>query len=133
MTTTNENRQFGPLFWVVAAIALLWNAMGCINLVQQMSEAGRASLPPDYQDFIATRPTWAFIAFAVSVIAGVAGAGLMMLKSHSCVAAFIVSAIGALLTTLPALSTGLTSVIIGSAMSIILAAAFAWYASRKLR
>ncbi|MDB4185895.1 hypothetical protein N9755_01565 [bacterium] len=61
-------------FWAIGIIAALWNAMGCINLVQQFSAAGVSTLLPEYQSFIETRPTYAFIAFGISVIAGLIGA-----------------------------------------------------------
>ena len=132
METVSEKRPVGVLFWIVGVVALLWNGMGVINLVQQMSPAGLATLPPEYQAFIETRPVWAFVGFAVSVIAGVIGAVLMFMRSRMAVSAFILSGIGALLATIPALGGGIMSVIIGSALSIVLAVVFAAFAARKL-
>lgn len=120
------------LFWIVGVVALVWNGLGCVNLIQQMSPAGLANFPPEYQAFIEMRPTWALIAFAVSVVAGLIGAILLLLRSKMSVPAFILSGIGALVATFPTLGTGITSVIIGSAMSIFLAAVFAWYSSHNL-
>ena len=121
------------LFWAVAVIALLWNAMGCINFAQQMAEGGRATLPPEYQTFIETRPFFALIGFAVSVFAGVIGAVLLMMRNKQAVAFFIVSCIGAIVTTIPTIASGMMSIIVGSAMSVVLAALFALYAARALR
>ena len=122
----------GVVFWIVGLVALIWNLMGCINLFQQMSPAGRATLPPEYLSFLEVRPTWALIAFAVSVILGAVGAILLLLRQRVSALAFVASGLGALLATLPALGTGLMSIIIGSAMSVVLAAGFAWYATKKL-
>ena len=106
--------------------------MGCINLFQQLSPTGRATLPPEYLSFLDVRPTWALIAFAVSVLGGVLGAILLLSRQRVAVFAFVTSGLGALVTTLPTLGTGRISVIIGSAMSVVLAAGFAWYATKKL-
>lgn len=122
----------GLMLWIVGIVALIWNAMGCINLFQQLSPEGRATLPPEYLSFLDIRPTWALIAFSVSVLAGVLGAVMLLLRQRMSFHAFVASGLGAFVTTLPALGTGITSIIVGSAMSIVLAAVFAWVSARKL-
>lgn len=117
-------------FWTIGIIALLWNAMGCINFMQQISPAGIATLPPEYQSYIETRPTYAFIAFGVSVIAGLIGAIFMLMRLSQATVLFLASGIGAFVATIPALNAGIPSIVLGSAMSIVLAASFALYASR---
>lgn len=117
-------------FWAIGIIAALWNAMGCINLVQQFSPAGVSTLPPEYQSFIETRPTYAFIAFGVSVIAGLIGAIFLMMRRGQATVLFLASGLGAFVATIPALNAGIPSLVLGSAMSIVLAAIFALYASR---
>lgn len=104
--------------------------MGCINFMQQISPAGIATLPPEYQSYIETRPTYAFIAFGVSVIAGLIGAIFMLMRRDQATVLFLASGIGAFVATIPALNAGIPSIVLGSAMSIILAAIFALYASR---
>lgn len=79
------NDQIGLLFWIVGVIALIWNGLGCMNFVQQMSPSGLSTLPPEYQAYIETRPTWAFVSFAVSVVAGLMGAILMLIRSKGVV------------------------------------------------
>ena len=132
MRNLKSNGPIGVLFWIVGLVALVWNGLGCINFVQQLSVSGLATLPPEYQAYIEARPTWAFVAFAVSVVAGLTGAILMLLKSRASVPAFFLSGLTALVVTLSTLNSGVISVIIGSAMSVVFAAAFAWYTSRKL-
>jgi hypothetical protein len=132
MENAKTNGPIGVLFWIVGVVALIWNGLGCMNFVQQMSTSGLSTLPPEYQAYIEVRPTWAFVAFAVSVVAGIVGAILMLMRSKASVSAFALSGVGALVATLSTLSSGITSVIIGSAMSVAFAAAFAWYASRKI-
>jgi hypothetical protein len=129
---TKTNGPIGVLFWIVGVVALIWNGLGCMNFVQQMSPSGLATLPPEYQNYIEMRPAWAFVAFAVSVVAGIIGAILMLMRSKASVPAFVLSGVGALVVTLSTLSSGITSIIIGSAMSVVFAAAFARYSSRTL-
>jgi hypothetical protein len=132
MEDTQKNSPVGRLFWVMAIVALIWNGLGAINFVQQLSEAGLSTLPPEYQVYVQTRPTWAFLAFAVSVVAGIVGAILMLIRSKISVPAFVISSLGALVVTFSTLTSGITSVIVGSALSVVLALVFVWFASRKL-
>ncbi|WP_411892697.1 hypothetical protein [Yoonia sp. SDW83-1] len=125
MENANATGPTGVLFWIAGVVALVWNGLGCINFVQQMSPAGLATLPPEYQAFIETRPKWALIGFAVSVIAGLIGAVLLLMGSSKSVLAFVLSGVGAIVATFSTLSTGITFFIIGGAISIVLAAVFA--------
>lgn len=116
------------VLWVIGIVALIWNGLGCMNLIQQMSPAGLASLPEEYQAFVAVRPSWALAGFAVSVVAGLVGAGLLLVRSRRASPLFALSCIGALISLLPTLGFGMPSIVIGSAMSAVLAAGFAVYA-----
>ncbi|SFR44366.1 hypothetical protein [Litoreibacter janthinus] len=122
----------GVLFWIAGVVALIWNGLGCMNFIQQLSPSGLSALPPEYQAYIELRPTWALVAFAVSVGAGLVAAILMLMRFKGATPAFVLSGVGALIVTVSTLSSGVTSVIIGSTMSVVFAAAFAWYTSRKL-
>lgn len=132
MGNAKTNGPIGVLFWTLGVVALIWNGLGCMNFVQQMSASGLSRLPPEYQDYIEVRPNWAFVAFAVSVVAGIFGAILMLMRSKASVPTFVLSGVCALVVTLSTLSSGITSVVIGSAMSVVFAATFAWYSWIKL-
>lgn len=71
--------------------------------------------------------------FAASVFAGGAGAILMMSRARQAVLAFALSAIGAAITLIPTLSSGIPSFIVGNALSVIVGGGLAWYAAHKLR
>lgn len=122
----------GPLFWGIGIVALLWHGMGCINLAQQMTPEGVASLPDRYQSFIATRPAWATAAFALSVIAGLVGSILLLMRRPQAKQLFILACLGALITFLPTIGFGEISVVIGTVMSAAFAAFLAWFAGRTL-
>ncbi len=81
-------------FWIVALFALLWNAMGAANMYDQIANAGLFALPEDYKAYIATRPMWATVGFAVSVVFGILGALAMFMRSGLTTFLFFVSFIG---------------------------------------
>jgi hypothetical protein len=122
----------GPVFWIVGIVALVWNGLSCVNLFQQMSSAGLATLPADYQAYIGSRPLWALLAFVVSAIGGILGAVLLLLRSRQAVPAFAVSCLGGVVSLISALGSGIATFVIGSALSAVLSAGFAWYAMKKL-
>lgn len=128
MTATSP--QAGPLFWGIGIVALAWHGMGCLNLAQQMTPEGVASLPDHYQSFIATRPAWATAGFALSVIAGLVGSILLLMRRRQAKLAFILACVGALITFIPTIDSGEISVVIGTVMSAAFAAFLAWYAGR---
>ena len=43
-------------FWVVCVIALIWNAMGCMNFIMQMNPETVANFPESAKSLIASRP-----------------------------------------------------------------------------
>jgi len=77
MTTTSTARAVPTWYWVVAALAVLWEGMGCaVYLMQTMTpeaerEAGYAAMA-----------SWQWGVFAVAVWTGLIGAvGLLLRKS----------------------------------------------------
>ena len=63
-----------PVFWMIALLGLIWNALGCFNFALQMDPDALADVPPAYRAVIAHRPGWVTAAFAVAVFGG--GIGL---------------------------------------------------------
>ncbi|MDG1450440.1 MAG: hypothetical protein P8Q93_11150 [Ascidiaceihabitans sp.] len=53
-----------------------------------------------------------------------------MMRRGQATVLFLASGLGAFVATIPALNAGIPSLVLGSAMSIVLAAIFALYASR---
>jgi hypothetical protein len=132
-TETGLPRSMAKMvFWASAVIALVWNGLGCVNFVQQLSPAGLATLPPEYLVLIENRPGWAIVAFALSVLGGLIGAILMLLRRRTAVIAFGVSLVGAIGSLVPAFQFGSTSVVIGTALSVVLAGLFMWISKRAL-
>ena len=75
-------------FKVVAIVALLWNLLGCLAFVADLSLSPDdvAKLPEPQQALYAARPGWAVAATGTAVIGGVLGClGLILRKKWSLV------------------------------------------------
>ncbi|MAB86273.1 MAG: hypothetical protein CML51_03030 [Rhodobacteraceae bacterium] len=125
------------MFWVIALLGLLWNALGCFNFIMQSNLDAVADLPLAYQLVIASRPGWMTVAFFIAVFGGVLGCVLMLLRRTTARPALFLSLIGVLLTTghalwLGAAATGGLSVGISSGISVAVAGGLVWYTHREL-
>jgi surface polysaccharide O-acyltransferase-like enzyme len=71
-------------FTVVAVLALIWNLMGVMAYVMQvtMSPETLAALPEEQRQLYETTPVWATAAFAIAVNGGVLGSLLLLLKRN---------------------------------------------------
>ena len=91
-------------FWVIAALFLLWNAIGCgLYLVEViMTDAQYAEA---YGEALAAardlHPTWAVAAYAVAVWGGLLGAILLLLRRGLSVTLFTISVIAAVIGFIP--------------------------------
>ena len=71
-------------FWIVAILALLWEAMGCYAYLSTITAADD------------TVPTWVSGAFAVAVWVGVSGAILLLMRQRLARTAFALSLVAAI-------------------------------------
>ncbi len=85
-------------FWVIAAVALVWNLMGAMNFIMQMNPEMVASMPETHRAIIDSRPIWATAGFAVGVFGGAIGGLLLLLRKSLAVYVFIASLIGVVVT-----------------------------------
>ena len=85
-------------FWIVAVIALVWNLMGVMNFIGQvtMSPEALATLPENQQTYIQTVPSWAVSAFAIAVFGGTLGCILLLLRKKLAIILLTISLIGIL-------------------------------------
>src|SRR2546429_619808 len=60
-------------FWIIGAVALIWNVMGVINFFGQMNADALAAMPKAQRAIIEGRPAWATGAFAIAVFGGALG------------------------------------------------------------
>lgn len=130
---TNDNRSKPHWsFWLIGAIAMVWNGGGVANYFVQMDpdmlEAYRAS----ERAIIDGRPAWATAGFAVAVFGGALGSLLLLLRKSVSRYFFIASIAGVVVTMMHALSSGiqfsggeLAGIIV---MPLVVAGFLAWYA-----
>jgi hypothetical protein len=80
-------------FWVISGAALVWNLLGMMAYVMQvtMDEAAIANLDEAQRAMVENFPTWAVSAFAIAVTAGVLGSLLLLLRRAWAEPVFIVS------------------------------------------
>ncbi|MCA9200450.1 MAG: hypothetical protein KDA87_23080 [Planctomycetales bacterium] len=92
MNTNSAPKWFG----IVAAIALIWNLLGCMAFVMQLlvSEDQLDDLPTAQQELFQNIPNWYFVAFAAAVLGGAGGSLGLLLRKKWAVALFWISLAG---------------------------------------
>jgi hypothetical protein len=122
-------------FWVIGAVALIWNAMGVINYFVQMNPDALAAYRESERAIIEGRPAWATGAFAVAVFSGTLGSILLLLKKSAAYYLFIASLAGVILTMTHTLGAGINFGL-GEILGIILmplavAGFLIWYSKQS--
>jgi len=79
MTTTTKPATW---FWIVSVLALLWNAMGDMAYIAQVTMSADAlqALPEKERALYESLPTWATAAFAIAVWGSTLGCILLLLR-----------------------------------------------------
>ena len=82
--TENDMYKAPKWFTVVAAIALVWNLLGVMAYIMQvtMSPETLAALPDEQRQLYETTPAWATAAFAIAVNGGALGCLFLLLKRN---------------------------------------------------
>lgn len=82
-------------YWVVSAIALIWNILGIGAFFAQISMTSdlMATLPQEQQDMYTHLPSWYTLVFALAVFAGTLGCMGLLLKKKW---AYLILLIGAI-------------------------------------
>lgn len=83
-------------FWIVSVIALIWNLMGVMAYVAQMTMSPEAlqALPENERAFYVGVPGWATTAFALAVWGGTLGCMLLLLRRKLATSILIISLAG---------------------------------------
>ena len=92
---STEQTKLPITYWIVGAIALLWNLAGVANFVFQVffTDAMVALMSPEQKDLILSNPWWMKLVFGIATILGLVGSiGLLMRKKWA-VPALLVSLI----------------------------------------
>jgi hypothetical protein len=69
-------------FWIIGGAALVWNLIGVVFYVGQvtLSPEALAKMTEAQQEFFLTTPSWATAAFAIAVNAGALGSLFLLLR-----------------------------------------------------
>ena len=121
-------------FWVVGAIALIWNVMGVINFFVQMNPDVLDAYRESERAIIEGRPAWATGAFAIAVFGGALGCVLLLMRKRAAFYVFIASLLGVIVTMTHTLGVGIDfglGEILGIIlMPLVVAAFLIWYAKQ---
>ena len=118
-------------FWVVGAVALVWNAMGVLNLIMQMNPDVLATYPESHQTIVANQTGWIAASVTVAIIGGTIGCVLLLLRKAGAVYLFYASLIGTIIVVAHTLSLSIelsaSDIVMIIAMPVVVAALLAWY------
>ena len=94
MTTTSNKPK--TWFWIVSVLALLWNLMGVMAYISQVSMTPEAiqALPQEQRALYESVPSWATAAFAIAVWGGTLACILLLLRTKLATIVFILSMAG---------------------------------------
>ena len=100
---SNSDRGTHWVLWILGLFGLLWNVMGVMNFLWQMSLSadGLATLSEAQRAIIEGRPLWVTVAFAVAVFAGAVGCLLLLLRKSLALALLALSLVAVLVSMIP--------------------------------
>ena len=121
-------------FWVIGAIALIWNVMGVINFFEQMNPNVLVAYRASERAIVEGRPLWATIGFAIAVFGGALGCLLLLLRKSAAYYLFVASLLGVIVTMTHALGVGIDfglGEILGIIlMPLVVAVFLIWYSKQ---
>ncbi len=118
-------------FWIIGAIALIWNVLGVVNFFAQMNPEVLAVYRETERALVEGRSVWATAGFALAVFGGALGSLLLLLRKSIAYYLFIASLLGVFVTMIHTFGVGIefgAGEIIGIVqMPIAVAAFLIWY------
>ena len=121
-------------FWLIGAVALIWNVMGVINYFMQMDPDVLAAYRESERAIIEGRPAWATGGFAIAVFGGVLGCLLLLLRKSTAYYLFIASLLGMIVTMTHTLGVdidfGLGEILGIILMPFVVATFLIWYSKQ---
>ena len=136
--TINADFKLPTLFWIVAIAAVIWNLLGVMAYVMQvtMSDEALAALPQAQQALYAAQPAWVTGAFAIAVFAGLGGSIALALRKGLATPILAVSLVAAALQMFYFFAMSNTLAVMGAASAImpslviIIGVALVWFSTR---
>ncbi len=119
-------------FWVIGAIALIWNVLGSVNYLVQMNADSLDAFREVERAIIEGRPAWATGGFAIAVFGGALGSLLLLLRKSVAFYFFIASLLGVIVTMTHTLGVdialSLGEIVVIVLMPLLVALFLTWYA-----
>lgn len=86
-------------FWIISALALVWNLMGVMAYIGQvtMSPEALQALPENERTLLESMPVWATAAFAIAVWGSTLASMLLLIRKKLAITIFIVAFAGILI------------------------------------
>ncbi|WP_338733854.1 hypothetical protein [Mangrovimonas cancribranchiae] len=136
MTTKSTTSKPPIWYWIIAVIALIWNAMGVMQYLGQAynTEAWRSGYTEEQLNIINSMPAWYTAVFAIAVFSGVLGCLALFIRKIIAKLLFWVSLLAVLIQMGYSFAEGhldnmgMTTAIVVFAIFLVW---FSQYASRK--
>lgn len=129
MTTISTTKP--PVgFWIIAVVALIWNAMGVMAYLVQafITDEAIAALPEEQQaEFLIEHPAWYTAAFALAVFCGALGCLALLLRKKWAYMLLVVSFISATIQQVYLMVTVEGISVVMPIMIIIICAFLVWF------
>ena len=97
---TTESTSKPPIwFWIVSALALIWNAMGVTQYLQQAykTDSFIAACTPEQLEMYENLPSWYTAVFALAVFGGAIGCLLLLLRKKLAHTVLLISLIAVII------------------------------------
>ena len=120
-------------FWIVSIIALLWNAMGVMQYLQQAykTDSFKEMSTPEQLEMYANLPSWYTASFALAVFGGAIGCLLLLLRKKMAYPILLVSLI-AVLVQMAYLHFSLEMSNIMTLFIVLVAILLAWFSKYSI-
>lgn len=132
----------GTAFWIIGAVALLWNLLGLYAYYSNVTatpEDLMLQFNPEQIEAILATPAWATSGTAIAVTAGVIGSMLLLFKNSLCVPFYALSVAGLVVQDIyvfgmtDAVDMFGTTPIVMQTVVFVFAVFLVWYAQRQKR
>ena len=118
-------------FWVIGAVALVWNAMGVLNIFMQMNPDVLATYPESHRTIVASQTGWISASVMIAIFGGALGCVLLLLRKASAIWLFYASLIATIIVVAHTLSLPVelraSDIVLIIVMPVVVAALLAWY------
>ncbi len=118
-------------FWVIGAVALVWNAMGVVNIFMQMNPDVLATYPESHRTIVASQTGWIAASVTIAIFGGTLGCVLLLLRKAGAIWLFYASLVATIVVVAHTLSLPVnlsaSDIVLIIVMPVAVAALLAWY------